>query len=146
MAKILCWLAVALSLASAQDSNVETVKKLARDLERALIAADTSALEKILTDDFVRRPPGGGDTNKQQYLTLLSSGRLKYVAFQNIEEHFRSYPNTVLIEDVTNIRTRGASGPERETKLKLTWIWVKLGGEWRLAGVEGSQAAASDTR
>jgi|SRR5579872_2278358 len=127
---------------SAQDANIDTVRKIARELERALLAADTGTLEKILTDDFLRRPPGGPDTNKREYLSLLSTGRLKYVAFQNIEEKFRSYPNTVLVDDVTDIRARGASGQERDTRLKLTWIWVKLDGQWRLAGVQGSQAPA----
>ena len=132
---------LALSL-SAQNADVDAVRKLARELERALIAADTGTLEKILTDDFLRRPPGGPDTNKREYLSLLSSGRLKYVAFQNIEEKFRSYPNTVLVDDVTDIRARGANGPERDTRLKLTWIWVQLDGQWRLAGVQGSTAPA----
>jgi len=126
--------------ARAQDANIDAVRKLARELERALIAADTGTLETILTDDFLRRPPGAPDTNKREYLSLLTTGRLKYVAFQNVEEQFRSYPNTVLVDDVTDIRARGANGPERETRLKLTWIWVKLEGQWRLAGVHGSQA------
>jgi ketosteroid isomerase-like protein len=133
-------IAVLALAASAQDANIDGVRKMARELERALIAADTGTLEKILTDDFLRRPPGGPDTNKREYLSLLSSGRLKYVAFQNVEEKFRSYPNTVLVEDVTDIRARGANGPERDTRLKLTWIWVKLDGQWRLAGVQGSPA------
>ena len=135
-------IAVLALAARAQDANIDAVRKMARELERALIAADTGTLEKILTDDFLRRPPGGPDTNKREYLSLLSSGRLKYVAFQNVEEQFRSYPNTVLVDDVTDIRARGANGPERETRLKLTWIWVQLDGRWRLAGVQGSQAPA----
>ena len=142
MVKSLVWMALlALSL-SAQNADVDTVRKLARELERALIAADTGTLEKILTDDFLRRPPGGADTNKREYLSLLSSGQLKYVSFKNVEEQFRSYPNTVLVDDVTDIRARGGNGSERDTRLKLTWIWVKLDGQWRLAGVQGSQAPA----
>jgi len=142
MVKRMGLIAVLALAARAQDANIDAVRKMARDLERALIAADTGTLEKILTDDFLRRPPGGPDTNKREYLSLLSSGRLKYVAFQNVEEQFRSYPNTVLVDDVTDIRARGSSGPEGETRLKLTWIWVKLDGQWRLAGVQGSQAPA----
>lgn len=128
--------------AGAQDANIDAVRKLARELEQALIAADTVTLEKIFTDDFLRRPPSGPDTNKREYLSLLSSGRLKYVAFHNVEEKYRSYPNTVLVDDVTDIRARGANGRERETRLKLTWIWVQVDGQWRLAGVQGSQAPA----
>jgi len=142
MVKRMGLIAVLALAGRAQDANIDAVRKMARELERALIAADTGTLERILTDDFLRRPPGGPDTDKREYLSLLSSGRLKYVAFQNVEEKFRSYPNTVLVEDVTDIRARGANGPERETRLKLTWIWVQLDGQWRLAGVQGSQAPA----
>lgn len=140
MVKALVLTALLALPAGAQDADIDAVQKLARELERALIAADTGTLEKILTDDFLRRPPGGTDTNKREYLSLLSTGRLKYVSFKNIEEKFRSYPNTVLLDDVTDIRARGANGPERDTRLKLTWIWIKLDGQWRLAGVQGSQA------
>lgn len=142
MVKRMGLIVVLVLAAMAQDADVDAVRKMARELERALIAADTGTLEKILTDDFVRRPPGGGDTNKREYLALLNSGRLKYVAFQNVDEKFRSYPNTVLVEDVTDIRARGANGAERDTRLKLTWIWVKLDGQWRLAGVQGTPAPA----
>ncbi len=140
MVKALVLTALLALPAGAQDADIDAVQKLARELERALIAADTGTLEKILTDDFLRRPPGGTDTNKREYLSLLSTGRLKYVSFKNIEEKFRSYPNTVLLDDVTDIRASGANGPERDTRLKLTWIWIKLDGQWRLAGVQGSQA------
>lgn len=140
MVKSLTLMALLVLPLNAQDANVDAVRKMAGELERALIAADTGTLEKILTDDFLRRPPGGRDTDKRAYLSLLSSGRLKYVSFKNIEEKFRSYPNTVLVDDVTDIRTRGGNGPERDTRLKLTWIWVQLDGQWRLAGVQGSQA------
>ncbi len=128
--------------AGAQSGDIDAVRRMARELEQALISADTAKLEKILTDDFLRRPPGGRDTNKREYLDLLSSGGLKYVAFKNVEENYRSYPNTVLVDDVTDIRARGQNGPERDTRLKLTWIWVKLDGQWRLAGVQGTQAPA----
>ncbi|HEX6896895.1 MAG TPA: hypothetical protein VF146_16570, partial [Bryobacteraceae bacterium] len=47
---------------SSQEANVDAVRTMARELERALTAADTKALEGLLTDDFLRTPPGGKDT------------------------------------------------------------------------------------
>jgi ketosteroid isomerase-like protein len=127
------------AIALAAQDDIEAVRKTARGLERALIAADTDALEKLLTDDFVRTPPGGRDTNKREYISLIASGQLKYVAFQNLEETYRAYPNTVLINDLTDLRYRSATGPERYMKLKLLWVWIKQDGQWRLAGVHGTQ-------
>ena len=141
MIKNLVLIAVLAMTASAQDANIDAVRKMARELERALIAADAAALDKMLTDDFVRTPPAGRDTTKSEYISLVSSGQLKYIAFQNVEEKFRSYPNTVLVNDVTDLRYRGANGPEHGMRLKLIWVWVKQGGEWRCAGVQGNQVA-----
>jgi ketosteroid isomerase-like protein len=119
---------------------------MARELEQALTHADMATLGKIVTDDFIRTPPGGRDTNKSEWLGLVQSGRLQYVAFEDSEEQFRSYGNTVLINNVSNIHTRSNGGPERESKLKLTWVWVKLDGQWRLASVQGTQVTAPPGR
>ena len=133
-------LMVALALSSsAQDSNIEAVRKMARELERALLAADTAALEKLLTDDFVRTPPGGRETNKSQYISQIGSGQLKYVSFQNVEEKFRSYHDTVLVNDVTDLHYRIGNGPEGVIRLKLLWVWVKQEGQWRVAGVQDNE-------
>ncbi|HLG95503.1 MAG TPA: nuclear transport factor 2 family protein [Bryobacteraceae bacterium] len=139
MIKFLGLMALLAVAVNAQDANVEAVRKSARELERALIAADSSALEKLLTGDFIRTPPGGGDTNKSQYIELVSSGRLKYVAFQNLEEKFRAYTNTVLLNQVSDLRYRSGEGPERVMRLKLIWVWVKQDGQWRVAAVQGNQ-------
>lgn len=130
------------ALTAAAQGDIEAVRKAARELERALIAADTVALEKLLTGDFLRTPPGGRDTNRSEYISLIASGQLKYVAFENVEETFRAYANTVLVNDLTDLRYRSANGPERSMRLKLIWVWVKQNGQWRVAGVQGTQISS----
>jgi len=133
-------LAVLLALGAAgQDSEIEAVRKMAAQLEQALTHADMATLKRIVVDDFIRTPPGGRDTNKSEWLGLVETGRLTYVAFEDSDVKYRAYGNTVLMNDVSNIHTRSGNGPERQTKLKLLWVWVKQGGEWRLASVEGTQ-------
>ena len=124
---------------SGQDGNIQAVRKSARELERALIAADSGALENLLTQDFLRTAPGGRDTNKTEYISLIASGQLKYVAFQNVEEKYRAHAGTVLVNDLTDLRYRSAGGSERSMRLKLIWIWVQQAGQWRVAGVQGTQ-------
>jgi ketosteroid isomerase-like protein len=126
-------------VALAAQNDIEAVRKTARELEQALITADAAALERLLTDDFLRTPPGGRDTNKREYIPLIASGQLKYVAFQNAEEMYRVYENSVLVNDLTDLRYRIAAGPESRMRLKLLWVWVKQDGKWRPAGVQGTQ-------
>jgi len=142
MTKVLGLAAILALQLTAQDPNAEAIRKKARELERALIAADTAAMQQMLTDDFLRTPPGGQDTDKAQYTSLIATGRLKYIAFDNLQEKVRAYANTVLINDLTDLRYRGATGPERSIRLKLLWVWVKQDGEWRLAAVQGNQVSA----
>jgi len=142
MFKTLALFAALAFSSSAQDSNIEAVRKMTRELERALLSADTAALEKLLTDDFVRTPPGGRETNKSQYISQIGSGQLKYVSFQNVEEKFRSYSETVLVNDVTDLHYRIGNGPESVIRLKLLWVWVKQDGQWRVAGVQGNEVPA----
>ena len=141
MAWTLLSVAALTAYALAAQTDVEAVRGAARELERTLVAADTGALERLLTEDFVRTPPGGRDTNKREYIALIASGQLKYLAFQNAEETYRAYPNTVLVNDLTDLRYRGATGPERSMRLKLLWVWVKQDGQWRVAGVQGTQVS-----
>lgn len=122
-----------------QDANIDAVRKMAGELEQALTHADMATLRKIVTDDFIRTPPGGKDTNKSEWLGLVESGQLNYVAFEDSEVRYRGYGDTVVVNTLSNIHTRGSSGPERATKLKLIWVWVKQDGQWRLAAVQGNQ-------
>jgi ketosteroid isomerase-like protein len=124
---------------AAQDASIDAVRKMVGELEQALTHADMTTLRRIVTDDFIRTPPGGKDTNKSEWLGLVESGRLNYVAFEDSEVKYRVYGDTVVVNDVSNIHTRGGDGPERATKLKLIWVWVRQDGQWRLAGVQGGQ-------
>ncbi|MBZ5611823.1 MAG: nuclear transport factor 2 family protein [Acidobacteriia bacterium] len=142
MIKTLVLIALAAVALAAQDANIEAVKKAAAQLEQALTHADMATLEKMVTDDFIRTPPGGRDTNKKEWLGLVESKRLQYVAFEDSEERYRSYGDTVIVNIVSNIHTRSSGGPERESTLKLIWVWVKLDGQWRLAAVQGNQVTA----
>jgi hypothetical protein len=95
----------------------------------------------MLTDDFLRTPPGGRDTNKAEWLGLIESGRLNYVAFEDSEDRYRVYGDTVVVNVLSNIHVR-TNGREAETKLKLIWVWVRQNGQWRLAAVQGNQLAS----
>jgi ketosteroid isomerase-like protein len=139
MIKTLWLVTLLLAPLGAQDASIEAVKKAAAQLEQALTHADMATLEKLVTDDFLRTPPTGPDTNKKEWLGLVESKRLQYITFENSDVRYRAYGDTVIVNGHSNIHARSSGGPERESKLKLIWVWVKLGGEWRLAAVQGNQ-------
>jgi ketosteroid isomerase-like protein len=138
-AKLLVLAAVA-GLLPAQDSAMEAVRARQSELEQALVQADVAKLDRMLTADFLRTPPGGRNTDKAAYSAILASGQLKYISFENSEQKYRVYGDTVLLTEMSKIRTRSGQRAESETTLRLLWVWVKRNGEWLLAGVEGTNA------
>ena len=127
-----------LPLAAQDTTNVSAVRKAQTDVQQILVRGDAAALGNILTEDFVRTPPDGIDTNKSEYISQIAAGRLKYLSTDNIEDRYRAYGNTVLVNTLTNVRYR-ANGAERLVKLKVMWVWVRQAGQWRLAAVQGTE-------
>ena len=121
------------------STATEEVRLRQGELEQALIHADMAKLDQMLTTDFLRTPPGGRDTDKTEYSRLISSGQLRYLSFEDRDQKYRAYGDTVLVNMESHLRNRLASGAESELTLRLIWVWVKQNGQWLLAGVQGTE-------
>ena len=141
MVKLLV-LALATAALYAQDSAADAVRARQGELEEALIHADVATLDKMLTADFLRTPPGGRDTDKAAYSRLVASGQLKYISFENSEQKFRAYGETVLVTELSHLHTRSGQRAETEITLRLLWVWVRRDGQWLLAAVQGTEVPA----
>lgn len=123
----------------AAGTATDEVRARQSELEEALIHADVAKLDQMLTADFLRTPPGGRDTDKAEYSRLISSGQLRYLSFEDRDQKYRAYGDTVLVNMESHLRTRSRSGAESETTLRLIWVWVKRDSQWLLAGVQGTE-------
>lgn len=138
---VLPFLCLSLFAQAPADHAIDAVRARQQELEKALVDADIAKLDQILTPDFIRTPPGGRDTDKAAYSSIIRSGQLKYISFDDREPKFRAYGDTVLVNVLSHLRTRSGTGPERESNLKLLWVWVRRGDQWLLAAVEGTDFA-----
>ena len=121
------------------STATDEVRLRQSELEQALIHADIAKLDQMLTTDFLRTPPGGRNTDKTEYSRLISSGQLRYLSFEDRDQKYRAYGDTVLVNMESHLRNRLASGAESELTLRLIWVWVKQNGQWLLAGVQGTE-------
>ena len=121
------------------STATDEVRLRQSELEQALIHADMAKLDQMLTTDFLRTPPGGRNTDKTEYSRLISSGQLRYLSFEDRDQKYRAYGDTVLVNMESHLRNRLASGAESELTLRLIWVWVKQNGQWLLAGVQGTE-------
>ncbi len=140
---ILALLAASSGLAASDAESIEAVKKGEATLRQSLMRRDTATLAKLMTDDFVRIPPSTPATPRAEYFSIIESGRLQYLSFEVEDARFRAYGDTVIVEALVHLLTRGlADRPPAESHLRLLDVWVKQHGEWRLAVIQGNQAPA----
>jgi|SRR5579863_7139891 len=138
MIRVLTVVVLAAGFAAASDSdNIAAVKKSEAAMREALEHADTKAMARLLTDDFIRTPPATPATTKAEWIGQIESGRLKYVSFEVQDAKYRAYGDTVLVNSVAKIRAKTSTG-EADLLLRLLAVWIKQNGEWREAAVQGN--------
>jgi ketosteroid isomerase-like protein len=131
-------LALVASFALGQASPPKEMLAVETEFWSALIKADTEAMSRILTSDFLRTPPGGAATDKPTYVELVRSGRLKYISIDRKDVQYRVYGDTVVVNCTAPIRTSGVSGRTSDTELRLISVWVRQSGRWMLAAIQGT--------
>jgi len=68
------------SNASAQNSDIETLKKLNKDFLGSIVNKDTATLGKILANDFILINPGGNKRNRADNLAGALAPNVKVVS------------------------------------------------------------------
>ncbi len=129
-------------LPAAFGQYITPPKDLAAAMEKhrkALLTGDADALASILTDDFIRSPPGLPETTKEQYVNGIRSRQQKYLSVEIKEEKYRVYGDTVLVNILQDVRTL-RSGQPVNGRTRALEVWVKQSGRWLLAAVQGNQA------
>jgi len=105
----------------------------------ALINADTAALERILSDDFILIDVNSGsEIAKPDLLTALGLGQVKFESIEPGEQRVRRYQTTVVITGRTRMKGRLGDAPFAASS-RYTHVYVEQHGEWRLVAAQGTQ-------
>jgi hypothetical protein len=118
-------------LAWSQGGNAEQqVKKVADEINTAMLKADTNSLEKLLADDFTAVHSDGTLFTKAQEIEYVKSGVLKYEAVDVKDLKIRAYGKTAVVTGLVffkgTINDKSYSGTNRPTR-----VWVKQSGTWK---------------
>jgi ketosteroid isomerase-like protein len=103
---------------------------------------DTTALDGLLTGDFVGVGPLGFTLSKQEWLARHATGDLKYETFQLDELQERVYGDAAAITARQVGRGAYRGGPVPEV-LRATLVVARQSGDWRLAGIHYSFIAGT---
>jgi len=101
--------------------------------DRALMAADIGALERIFADDYVQYDPSGQPLTKQQVLENLRTSTVRYPSIVSTGRSIRIFADFAIVhgseEDVVE-----ADGRRFSARYLYMDVVVKRNGCWQIVG------------
>jgi ketosteroid isomerase-like protein len=107
----------------------------------AALKADASFLESHLTSDFIRVFPDGSMTDRQEMIDRAKSGGLKYSSIDVKDEKIRAYGDNTAVVVATSSVKGTRDGKPLDGDYRSTRVWVKDGGQWKLASFQSTKIA-----
>ncbi len=126
------------------DKTEQAIMAVANNYANAIVKRDTSAMERILADDYLEVLTDGRFDNKQTLLKIYktpvpaNAGKLEGIDFSDVK--VRVFGDTAIMTGRTNLRGTTADGqayPRQD--FAMTATMVKQKGQWQIASLHASE-------
>ena len=124
--------------------HVGQLERLGQDWAAAELGGDTTALGRILAEDFVGVGPRGFVLTREQWLSRHDSGSLTYRAFQWDEVEVRVHDRAAVIvgrQSASAVYQDGEVRHEIQDQFRATLVFVEERGRWLLLSLHLSPIA-----
>lgn len=121
-----------------EDTEKETVLGLQQRFDAAELAADAESLRELLADDFQSIGPKGYVLDKDQWIGRHA--QFQYHALDTSRLDVRMYGDTAIVRNVQSNKAT-SHGRAVALRVRVSQVWVKQEGAWRLAGIQFSPMA-----
>jgi uncharacterized protein (TIGR02246 family) len=126
-------LAVGAGGAAARAGNVEQAVAAAHDRRiAATVAGDAAALSAMMTDDLTYTHSSGVEESKAEFLDGLKSGKYAYREIAPRGRKVRVHGDAAIVSGPCHVVIE-PGGKRTEIDLYFTEVYVKEGGQWRMA-------------
>jgi len=102
------------------------------DADRALIAADLAALSRIFADDYIQYDESGKAFTKENVLTNLKSGAIRYLSMISTGRHIRLLTDDVAVVHGSEDDEVEHAGRRFQVRYIYTDIVIKRNGRWQI--------------
>ncbi len=113
-----------------ESKTREEIRQLEARRLRAMIDADTAALDSILGDDLTYTHSNGAVDTKASFLAALKSGKLKYESVSTDGE-VRVQGDTAVVTGRGAMKVR-AGDRELDMAVRFTDVYAKRDGRWQM--------------
>lgn len=108
----------------------ETLLKLEKELEQAVVSNDAAAVGWLLADDSIIVGPDGRIIDKSRFLEVIRSGALSHEKMESQDMRVRIYDNTAIVTALTTSKGK-FMGQEFTSLERATDIFVKQNDRWQ---------------
>jgi uncharacterized protein (TIGR02246 family) len=108
------------------------ILKLFTDGDRALIAADLAALSRIFADDYIQYDESGKAFTKEDVLTNLKSGVIRYLSMISTGRQIRILKDDVAIVHGSEEDEVEQAGRRVQVRYVYTDLVMKRNGKWQI--------------
>jgi len=114
-------------------NDEQEILKLFEDGDRALVAADANALDRIFSDDYVQYDESGHASTKKEVIERLTSGAIRFVAMISTGRRIRLFGDFALVHGSEKDEVE-QHGQRSFVKYVYTDIVAKRDGRWQIIG------------
>lgn len=108
------------------EQEIRNVMSQVRD---AQLNGDASTLERVFADDYTFTNPFGDVMTKEQVLSDVRSGNIKFQSWDIDDVRLRTYGDAAISSGHVTMRAQ-RYGHDISGEYRGTWFWVKNRGRW----------------
>lgn len=131
--------ALALSAAPQRDKAPEDAQAVEKERVRAVIAADTAALGRLLGNDLTYTHSTAWTETKAQFLESIRTGALKYEKMDHSEVQERVYGAAAVLTGRSDVRAHSPRSGLIEMQIRFTAVYVKRAGRWQMVAWQSTR-------
>jgi ketosteroid isomerase-like protein len=120
--------------------SAKQVASLSKQTGAALVAGDTSALDAILSDDWLGINPFGEVASKAQQAKDLKDGTTDFLSIDPSEVKVRVYGDAAVVTGRYQVKIK-FRGRENNDSVRITESFAKQGGKWRCVSTQVTRIA-----
>jgi ketosteroid isomerase-like protein len=129
------------TIGRADDADPEKqVASLSKQNHAALVAGDTSALDALLSDDWLVIDPFGEVISKARQAKELKDGTLDFISIDPSEVKVRVYGDAAVVTGRYQVKIKNR-GQENNVPVRITELFAKQGGKWRCVSAQVTRIA-----
>jgi uncharacterized protein (TIGR02246 family) len=114
------------------ENDEQQILQLFQDGDRALIAADVTALSRIFADDYIQYDESGECHTRQDVLNNLRSGVIRYLSMQSTGRRIRRLSADVAIVHGSEEDDVEQGGQRFPVSYIYMGVVVKRDGRWQI--------------